>query len=402
MAQLHKLNVRKVQSLTKPGRYGDGGGLYLDVRNGGRRRWIFRYRDRQTGKLRDKGLGSASTVSLAKVRERAAEARLLLQSGKDPIDDAPTVVSTVPTFAELADEVITELEKSWRNPKHRAQWRSTLATHARKISHKRVDLITTADVQGVLKPIWSKLPETAQRVRGRIEKILDAAIARGYCDGANPARWRGNLDHLLGSHARLIRGHFPAMPGADIPQFIACLRERPSISALALEFTILTAARSGEARCATWIELDICNQLWTIPPERMLKTRKQHRVPLSDRCLEILEEMAKLRSNELVFPGQKLGRPLSDMTLTAVLRRMEIKDYTVHGFRSSFRDWAEDVGGFPRELAEQALSHIQGNAVERAYRRGDALGRRRKMMDAWAAYCDPSNASNVVEIERLR
>ncbi|MFY0610773.1 MAG: integrase arm-type DNA-binding domain-containing protein [Hyphomicrobiaceae bacterium] len=390
MAQLHKLNARKVQSLTNTGRYGDGGGLYLDVRNGGRRRWIFRYRDRQTGKLRDKGLGSASTVSLAQARMRCAEARLMLTNGEDPIDDVKVVASTVPSFAELADEVITELEKSWRNPKHRAQWRSTLATYAKTISHKRVDTITTADVQGVLKPIWNKLPETAQRLRGRIEKILDAAIARGYCDKANPARWKGNLDHLLGSHARLIRGHFPAMPASDIPAFIACLRGRPSISALAVEFTILTAARSGETRGAVWKEMDVENQLWTIPPERMLKTRKAHRVPLTDRCMEILEEMTKVRSNKFIFPGQKAESPLSDMTLTAVLRRMGIKEYTMHGFRSSFRDWAEDIGGFPSELAEQAISHIQGNAVERAYRRGDALERRRSLMMSWEKFCDGS------------
>ncbi len=326
-------------------------------------------------------------MSLAQARERAARARLMLANGQDPINDARSAISKIPKFAELADEVITELEKSWRNPKHRAQWRSTLKLHARSISLKRVDTITTTDVLGVLQPIWNTLPETAQRVRGRIEKILDAAIARGYCEGANPARWKGNLDHLLGSHARLIRGHHSAMPANDIPEFVARLRERPSVSALAVEFTILTAARSGETRGARWSEISHEEKLWIIPPERMLKTQKEHRVPLTDRCLEILGKMMTIRRNDLVFPGQKPGRPLSDMTLTSVLRRMGANKCTVHGFRSSFRDWAEDIGDFPRELAEQALAHKVGNAVERAYRRGDALERRRGLMEAWSAYC---------------
>lgn len=414
--RINRLNARGVQTVTKPGRHADGGGLYLivDVRKTKdgtthvAKRWTFIYRRKRDGKQSELGLGGLVSVPLAKARELATEARAMLADGKDPKSEraaAAKEADKVPTFGAMADAVITALEQGWRNDKHKAQWRSTLANYAASIHDKPVDQIRTEDVLGVLQPIWVTKAETASRVRGRIEKILDAAKAKGHRTGENPARWRGHLDHLLGKRQKLQRGHHPAMPWQDVPDFVARLRENPSMSALALEFVILTSARSGEVlrsvrrgklMGARWAEIDTSVKVWTVPAERM-KAEQVHRVPLSERALEILAEVEKVRQGEFIFPGQRGDKPLSEMALELVMRRMKAKPYTVHGFRSSFRDWVSDATNFPDQLAEAALAHATGDKVERAYRRGDALDKRRELMHAWATFCEGIN-DNVVPL----
>ncbi|HAJ02299.1 MAG TPA: integrase [Brevundimonas sp.] len=397
--QLNRLSPRGVQTITKTGRHADGGGLYLSVGPGEARRWVFLYRWR--GKLKEMGLGGFASVGLAKARQRAQAARELIADGIDPLE-AKRATQAVPTFGDMADTLVADLSSQWRNEKHRAQWKSTLETGAAAIRHIRVDQVETADVLEVLKPIWSEKPETASRLRGRIERVLDAAKARGFRQGENPARWRGHLDHLLPKRQKLTRGHHAALPFADVPDFIAELRRREATSALALEFAIFTAARSGEVRSATWGEIDLGAKVWTVPAVRM-KSAREHRVPLSARAVEILTTMAPLKAGDdaLIFPGHKKAAPLSDAAFDALLERMERKgQITAHGFRSSFRDWAGEVSTFPRELAEAALAHVVGDETERAYRRGDALEKRRKMMDAWGRFCEPRKADNVRRLQR--
>ncbi|WP_425374252.1 tyrosine-type recombinase/integrase [Microvirga subterranea] len=286
----------------------------------------------------------------------------------------------------MADEVVTALETGWRNPKHRDQWRMTLTTYCEPMRSVSVDAVTTEHVLDILKPLWNKVPETASRLRGRIEKVLDAAKAKGYRTGENPARWRGHLDHLLPKRQKLTRGHHKALPYNDVPALIARLRQTSSVSALCLEFTILTAARSGEAMGACWEEFDLERGVWTDPKERM-KAGREHRVPLSHRAKQILGIMAEIRTGDLVFPGQKRDRPLSTMALEMVLRRMKA-DVTVHGFRSAFRDWAAEQTSVPREVAEAALAHVLENKVEAAYRRSDLFEKRRGLMEQWAQHCE--------------
>ena len=255
-----------------------------------------------------------------------------------------------------------------------------------------------ADVLAVLKPHWEQRPETAGRLRGRIERVLNAAKAAGHRTGENPAAWRGHLENLLPPRQKLGRGHHEALPWSQVPEFMGALRQREGVAALAVEFAILTAARSGEVRGAAWDEFDVAAKLWTVPPERM-KAGREHRVPLTARAVEIIETVSKLPNDAYVFPGMKSGAPLSDMSLSAVLRRMTVAA-TVHGFRSSFKDWASEATSYPNELSEAALAHITGDKVERAYRRGDALERRRELMEAWAQYCEPSPAGNVVAMRK--
>lgn len=388
MAQsLNKLSARGVTALRKPGRYSDGGNLYLVVEASGAKRWVFLYRakDRQ----REMGLGGLNSVTLARARELATAARAQLQDGTDPIAAKAVVVPDKPTFGEVADDFLSDMAPEFRNAKHLAQWKMTLTKYAKPLRIKPVDEVTTADILNVLKPLWSEKPETASRLRGRIERVLDAAKAKGHRSGENPAMWRGHLDKLLPKRQKLTRGHHAAMPYADVPAFIGQLRERPAISARALEFTILTAARSGETFLATWKEFDLKSGVWVVPAERM-KAQREHRVPLTPRALEILKELALLGTDPeaFVFPGQKTSRPLSVMAMEMILRRMKI-DVTVHGFRSSFRDWCGEATEFPREVAEAALAHVVGDETERAYRRGDALEKRRKLMVAWGDYCEP-------------
>lgn len=389
---LHRLAPRQVAT-AKTGRHSDGGGLYLVVDKSGARRWAFMFwRDKKPTEI---GLGSlVKGVSLPMARERADECRRLLAEGQDPRGWRQPE-KLVPNFAALAEAVIASLESGWRNDKHRQQWRSTIATYCGPIAAKPVDQITTDDVLRVLGPIWTTKAETASRLRGRIEKILDAAKAKGLRDGENPARWRGHLDNLLAKRQKLQRGHHPSMPWPELPAFVARLRQREAVAALALEFAILTAARTGEALGARWSEFNHEARVWTAPADRM-KAGRSHRVPLSDRAYQILQTLAPARVSEFVFPGAKSDRPLSGMAMAMLLRRMEAGHVSVHGFRASFKSWAHDATSFPNELSEAALAHISGDAVERAYRRTDALERRRELMEAWSKYIDAKTTTNVV------
>jgi integrase len=391
--QMHTLSARTVATLTKPGRHSDGGGLYLNITASGARSWVFMWK--ADGKRREMGLGALRDVPLARARERAAEARQKLADGLDPIaarDNRPQVM----TFAEAADALIESMSSSWRNEKHRAQWKMTLTTYCEPLRAKPVTEIGTEDVLKVLQPLWTTKPETASRLRGRVERVFDFARARGQRSGENPARWRGHLDAVLPKRARLTRGHHKAMPFDEVPAFVTALRERDGMAPRALEFAILTAARSGEVFGASWDEFDLEAGVWIVPAARM-KAGRVHRVPLSGRAIEILREMEQKRLSKLVFPGTKPGRPLSVMALEMVLRRMKV-DVTVHGFRSAFRDWAGERTHFPREVAEAALAHLVGDAVERAYRRGDALEKRRELMGAWANFLEQQPHSNVVHL----
>ena len=364
----------------KPGRHADGGGLYLVVEKSGAKRWSFLYR--QNGRLREMGLGGLVNVPLADARGKAAEARRILgdrANRGDPIAEFKRVSGTVPTFGDFADKFIHAKGPGWRNEKHRAQWKMTLTEYAAPLRRKLVNEITTEDVLSVLKTLWADKPETAARLRGRIERVLDAARAAGHRAGENPARWRGHLDHLLSKRQKLTRGHHAAMTYVDVPAFLARLRERPAVAALALEFLILTAARTGEVLGAKWGEIDIEARLWTVPAERM-KSNREHRVPLTERSFDILAGAKKLETDDYVFPGQRRGRPLSNMSMEMLLRRMGV-DVTVHGFRSAFRDWCGDKTTFPREVAEAALAHKISDETEAAYRRSDALEKRRRLMD---------------------
>ena len=394
-----KLTARKVET-AKPGKHGDGAGLQLVVSATGARKWVLRFM--RDGKAREMGLGSFPAVSLAEARDKALSERKLASNGLDPITERnrrAQMAAAVPTFGEVSDDYIAAHAANWRNAKHRDQWRMTMKTYAEPLRAKPVDQVATADVLAVLKPLWQEKPETASRLRGRIELVLDAARARGHIGEGlgNPARWRGHLDKLLPARSKLSRGHHAALDYSALPAFMSDLRGRRTVSSLCLEFTILTAARSGEALGARWSEIDEKAKVWTIPAERM-KAAREHRVPLADRALAILAEMKLARVSDFVFPGRQGDSPLSVMALEMVLRRMGV-DVTVHGFRSAFRDWAGNETHFARELAEHALAHALGDKSEQAYRRGDALEKRRPLMSAWAAYCElPEVAGNVIPL----
>jgi integrase len=329
-------------------------------------------------------------VSLADARARAAEGRAVLAAGGDPIEDrrekARTPARKIPTFGEFADRYIEAHRSSWRSDKHTAQWQMTLSTYAEPIRNRLVDEVEREDVLAILRPIWTDKNETASRLRGRIEAVLDAAKAEGLRQGENPAAWKGNLQHSLPKRQKLQRGHHPAMAYEQVPAFLQRLQQRDATAARALEFLILTAARSGEVLGARWGEFSLERAVWTVPAARM-KAGREHRVPLSRRAATILQQMTALRGAEgdMVFPGRG-GRPLSNMSMEMLLRRMKVGNVTVHGFRSSFRDWAAEETPFAREIAEAALAHNVGDATERAYRRGDALERRRELMQSWQDY----------------
>jgi integrase len=393
--EVNRLNARAVATITKHGRHADGGGLYLSISPNGGRRWVFLYR--WHGKPTEIGLGSARDVTLARARELARQARSNLAEGLNP-KDARKPPNTA-TFGECADRVIEAMRPSWRNEKHAAQWTMTLRHYAAPIRHLPVDKVGTDDVLSVLKPLWNVKSETASRLRGRIERVLDAAKAQGLRSGENPARWRGHLDQLLPKRQRLTRGHHAAMAYVAVPGFTSNLQSRSAIAALALEFAILTAARSAEVLGARWNEFDLDRAIWTVPAGRM-KAAREHRVPLSPRALRIVADLEDNRTSDFVFPGEKAGCPLSGMSLEMVLRRMKIEDATVHGFRSSFRDWAAECTNFPNEVCEAALAHVIGNKAEAAYRRGDLFDKRRKLMDAWAAYCGTTKTDKIVAFKR--
>lgn len=381
-----------VSQRTEPGLHFVGGvaGLALQVA-GGSRSWILRVM--VGGKRRDMGLGGYPDVTLAAAREAARAARAKIRAGVDPIAEAKAArsalqasVSAALTFELAAKRYIEAHEDSWRNAKHAQQWRKTLETYAYPtIGKTLVHDVTLPQVLGVLEPIWKTKTETATRLRGRLEAVLDWATVRGYREGLNPARWRGHLDQLLPAPSRIARQeHHAALPVPELGTFMAALREQSGMGARALEFAILTAARSGEVRGATWAEIDQVARTWTVPAARM-KPGREHRVPLSPAALALLKALPRMAGTELVFPAPRGGQ-LSDMTLTAVLRRMAV-DAVPHGFRSTFRDWAAEHTNYPREVAEMALAHTIGDKVEAAYRRGDLFERRRKMMNDWAAFC---------------
>lgn len=393
-----KLTARTAAT-AKAGRHGDGAGLYLVVSPSGARKWVFRFT--WQGKVTEMGLGAADVVPLAEARRSRDEARRTLAGGRNPIEarrDAIREQSGKPTFGEIADALIAAKGHEWRNAKHRAQWTMTLTQYARPLRPRPVDEIDTAAVLAVLKPIWLEKPETASRLRGRIEAVLDAAKAQGHRKGENPAAWRGHLSHLLPKRGKLTRGHHAAMAYDDVPAFVARLRERDALAAMALEFCILTATRSGEVLGARWSEIDMAGKVWTVPAARM-KAAREHRIPLTGRALAILERLAEGRTGECVFPGQRHGKPLSGMAMEMCLRRMKVEGATVHGFRSAFRDWAGNETHFPREVAEAALAHVIGDKAEQAYRRGDALEKRRALMEAWARHCEPKGG-NVVNLRK--
>ena len=381
----------------KPGRHADGSGLHLLVKESGARSWVYRFMLK--GRSRDIGLGAAAgsnAISLSDARDLASALRLKVKAGIDPLEerhrDAAQALATAQaaaiagvTFKAVAEAYIAANEGSWRNEKHRQQWRNTLATYVYPVlGELPVGEIGTQNVLKILEPIWQAKPETASRIRGRIETVLDAAKARGYREGENPARWRGHIAQILPTRSRLTRGHHKAMSYDAIPAFVAQLRKRDATAALALEFAILTAARTNEVLSATWREVDLEKAIWTIPAVRM-KAGKEHRVPLSPRAVEILEAEQPLRKVSL-FPADKRGT-LSTMAMTMLLRRMK-QDCTVHGFRSSFRDWAAECTGYAHEVCELALAHVIGNKSEAAYRRGDLFEKRRRLMDDWASFCE--------------
>jgi integrase len=392
---IEKLTTLKVDRETEPGMYGDGGGLYLRVTGDGAKNWVFRFM--LNGRARWMGMGPLHTVNLAEARKRAAEHRLRRHDGIDPIDarraerlrarlDAAKAI----TFMECADGYIKAHRAGWRNGKHAAQWGATLATYAEPvIGSLSVQAIDATLVLKVLEPIWTEKPETAGRVRGRIEVILDWAKVRGYRTGENPARWRGHLDKLLPARGKVRRvEHHAALPYAELPGFLVALREQEGIAARALEFVILTAARTGEVIGARWNEIDLLEKTWIVPAERM-KAGREHRVPLSARALAILEEMQARRHGDegFVFPGGKSGKPLSNMALLMSLRRMDRGDLTAHGFRSSFRVWVAERTNFPAEVAEMALAHTVSDKTVAAYNRSDLFERRRRLMQQWGTFC---------------
>lgn len=384
----NRLTARGVATLKTPGLHADGNGLYLKVTLSGAKSWTLIYRF--GGARRELGLGPLATTSLARARDEAAKSKSQLRDGCDPkaVRDGALQQDGL-SFGAVATKLIDDIEAGWSNAKHRAQWRSTLKTYAVSIWSKDVAAVDVNDLIRILKPIWTAKPETASRVRGRVERVLDAARVRGFRSGENPAVWRGNLSLLL--PARRAKGanrHHAAMPFDDLPSFMARLKARPAMAARALEFTILTAARTSETLGATWSEIDLAAQLWTIPADRM-KAGKEHRVPLPDSAAEILARLSldiDAGPDTFVFSGSAPDRALSNMAMAMLLRRMGATDATVHGFRSSFRDWAGEATSFPREVAEAALAHTIGSEVERAYRRGDALDKRREMMAKWADY----------------
>lgn len=396
-----KLTVKQVAAITEPGVYSDGAGLYLRVRASGRS-WF--YIGSFHGQRFELGLGSALDISLAKARERTDEIRALLLDGKDPrAERAKAKQGQATTFGAFAMEWLDGIEGSFKNPKHRQQWRNTLTTYAQPLFKLPIAEVSTNDVESVLKPIWRSKAETASRLRGRIERILNVAKSKGLRDGENPARWRGHLDELLGSGRKKndVR-HHAALPFKEVAAFMAELGKRAEISAKALEFTVLTAARSGETRGMTWAEVDLEAKVWTIPKERM-KAGKEHWVPLSDRALAILRLLHEDGNvpTDYVFPAPR-GGSLSDMSMAKVLKRMGRGGITVHGFRSSFRDWAGDKTNYQREVIEMALAHGLPSAVEAAYRRGNAFDKRRELMAAWADYCaTPSEQPQVARITAI-
>ena len=393
------LTAKTVEKLIKEGSskmHSDGDGLYLRVRSSGSASWLFRYRT--GGKLRDMGLGAYPEVTLAEARDLATDARKLSKTGTDPIADRQRVrdaaeaaqrqaEALATTFESVALDYIESQKAGWKNAKHASQWTNTLRTYAFPvIGNLPPNEITTEHVLKVLKPIWTKIPETASRVRNRIELVLDAAKAVGLREGENPARWRGHLDKLFPKRSKVSKVvHHPALPWQEAPDFMVELRKHSSASHRALEMTVLSCCRTSEVLNATWDEIDLNQGIWTIPEERM-KAGKPHRVPITETLRALLLDLHRIDDSPFLFPGQKVGQALSNMSMLMTLRRMGFEHITVHGFRSTFRDWAAENTAHPRDVCEQALAHSLESSVESAYRRGDMFEKRRKLMEDWAHY----------------
>lgn len=414
---VERLTAQRVQRLKnavepEPGMYADGAGLYLRITPNGAKNWVLRYMLNR--RPRWMGLGPLSLFGLADARARALDARRRRHDGIDPIEarraerarqrlDAAKAI----TFKQCAENYIASHRAGWHNEKHKYQWAATLNAYAFPIiGALSVQAVDTSLVLKVLEPIWTTKPETASRVRQRVENILDFAKVRGFRDGENPARWRGHLDKLLPARSKVreVR-HLAALSYAELPAFLASLRMREAVAASALEFLILTAARTGEVIGARWCEINLLDKIWTVPAARM-KARREHRVPLSTRAVAILSEMQAARKNNdastFIFPGPKPGRPLSDMSLLMLLRRMELDDLTVHGFRATFKTWASERTSFHNETIEAALAHIVGDETEQAYQRSDLFEKRRRLMQQWTTFCISAPvqtaASNIEQI----
>ena len=404
------LTLNEVRAIKKPGRHAVGGGVVLQVREARpgewSRSWLVRFRigDKQ----REMGLGPADAVSLAEARAAAQEARKLLRQGVDPLVDREAKKAQkraqrarAISFETFAVGYIEDHREGWKNAKHAAQWSSTLKTYAfPHIGTLPVGDVGTDDILKILQPIWTSKPQTASRVRMRLEAILDAAKAKKLREGENPAVWRGHLSAALPKPSKVKKpGHHAALPWAGVPAFMARLRAQEGTAARALEFAILTAGRTGEVLGARWSEIDLDAALWTVPPERM-KAGKEHRVPLSDAAVAVLRKAAERRESDPVFAGRRAGKPMSNMAMLRTLRRMGRGDLTAHGFRSSFRDWCAEATSHPAEIAEAALAHAVGDKTVAAYQRGDLLERRRKLMSDWGGYCSDPPAGVVMPLRR--
>ncbi|WP_425407569.1 tyrosine-type recombinase/integrase [Hwanghaeella sp.] len=401
---INKLSARFVATAATPGRYADGGGLYLQIAQGGSKSWLYRFM--MSGRSRQMGLGPVQTISLAEARTKAEVCRKQVLEGIDPIDARAadrarriTENATIRTFKWCAERYIKAHAPAWQNVKHSKQWTSTLATYAYPtLAELPVGSVETSHVIEILEPIWSEKPETASRVRGRVESILDWATAHQLRQGPNPALWRGHLDKLLPKRSKVQKvKHHAALPYVECADFMVELRAREAIAARGLEFLILTAARTGEVIGSTWPEINFDDKLWVVPGDRM-KVGVEHRVPLSAPAIELLEAMKALRRSDFIFPGHRDKAPLSNMAFLQLLKRMEYDGVTAHGFRSSFKDWAAEKTRYPNEVSEQALAHTISTKVEAAYRRGDLFEKRKALMDDWAAYLAQTTDAKVVRL----
>lgn len=390
-----------IRAIKKPGYHADGGGLYLQVSDSGTRSWIYRYTSGQ--RRREMGLGAYPDVTLKAARDKAAECRAMRGSGKDPLEEKRAALAAergTVTFREAAELYIAAHAPGWRNAKHKAQWPNTLKAYAYPVfGDLSVKAVDTPLILKVLEPIWTTKTETAKRLRGRIESVLDWATVRKYRSGENPARWRGHLAKLLAKPTKVAKvKHHPALPYSEVSTFMADLAPQEGVAAKALAFTILTAVRTNEVIGARWDQID--GNTWTIPGDSM-KSERDHRVPLSPQAMAILHDMRTLSDGgSFVFPGAKRGRHLSNAAMSAVLKRMGHDAITVHGFRSTFRDWCGECTNFPRELAETSLAHVLRDKTEAAYARGDLFKKRMRLMEAWARYCmTPRPAGDVVDLK---
>ncbi len=399
---IHRLTAKSVEHQSKPGLYADGGGLYLQITPAGVKSWLFRYM--RQGKARGMGLGPLHTISLAKARLRAQACRELLHEGLDPLEEKKRQLQQQrledaknKCFRECAEAYIAAHRAGWKNAKHAGQWQTTLETYAYPlIGELSVAAIDIALVKRVLEPIWTSKTETASRLRGRIESILDWATVQGFRQGDNPAQWRGRLDKLLPKQSRIATvEHHPALPYRDMAEFFLQLQNQEGTAADALQLLILTATRTSEVINATWAEFDLAQGEWLIPASRM-KAGREHRVPLSPTCIALLQRRQALSTGPYVFPSPKPNRPLSNMALLQLLKRMGRHDLTAHGFRSTFRDWAAECTHHPREVAEAALAHVLKDKTEAAYQRGDLFEKRARLMEDWAEYC----RENLVQVLR--